>query len=72
MPSGVRRKNADSSSAAGRMPHHHNDVFGLSLGKFPHLGDPASGLKLEEAISRRKRFHKLNTGILNRYATARI
>lgn len=54
------------------MPHHHNDVFGLSLGKFPHLGDPASGLKLEEAISRRKRFHKLNTGILNRYATARI
>ena len=72
MPSGVRRKNADSSSAAGRMPHHHNDVFGLSLGEFPHLEDPTSGLKLEGAISRRKRFHKLNKGILNRYAMARI
>ncbi len=54
------------------MPHHHNDVFGLSLGEFPHLEDPTSGLKLEGAISRRKRFHKLNTGILNRYAMARI
>ena len=31
------------------MPHHHNDVFGLSLGEFPHLEDPTSGLKFSTA-----------------------
>lgn len=46
------------------------NVFALTLGEFPHLGDPASGAKLGEAITRRERYHKLNTEIHNRYAMA--
>ena len=46
------------------------NVFSLSLGEFSHLGDPASGSKLGEALGLRERFHKLNTEIHSRYAMA--
>lgn len=46
------------------------NVFALSQGEFPRLGEPPPGTTLWDAIGRRERFHKLNTEIHNRYAMA--
>lgn len=46
------------------------NVFALSQGEFPRLGEPAPGTRLPEAIGRLERFHKMDTEVHSRYAMA--